>query len=433
MEARPLPWQKPAIQTHIRLLKTNKAVLEASGTGYGKTFVAGFVAAHYGLKVAVVCPKSVIPSWQTAMAACGVQTVFVINYEMLASKSFQYGRWKIRGRVYEWHLEPDTLIIFDEVHRCKTKTTNNAKFLKATTKIPNRVMMLSATVAENPLHLYAIGGLLRLHSFEDPPLPFFHWAFRMGVRKEGFGLEWRGSPQDMLKLHQQIFPRKGHRERVEDIRDFPENRIETVPIDVSDVEMYQGLLDKLEALEEKRQEDNLGAGDLTEMLRARQEAELLKAPAIVDMIVDLLDAGHSVPVFVNFKETLSLILASLYDKGFTPAVIEGGQSVERREGQIELFQKNKERVILCMIQAGGVGISLHDLDGNHPRVSILSPSFNAVELKQALGRSCRAGGKSKTIQKIVFASRTIEEGVRMKVERKLANIDLLNDGDLSLI
>jgi SNF2 family DNA or RNA helicase len=432
MTARPLSWQEPAIAAHIDLLKTNKAVLEASGTGYGKTYVAGFVARHFGLKVAVVCPKSVIGAWEQVMADIGVEVVFVTNYEMLQSKKFEYGRWRIKRRVYEWDLPPDALLIFDEVHRCKSKTTNNAKYLKATIKIPNRVLMMSATVAENPLHLFAIGGVLGLHSWDDPPLPFFHWMYQMGVRKVGFAYEWLGSEQDILRLHKLIFPKKGHRVRVEGIRDFPENKIETLPVSIEDVEMYDELLAKIEELEQKRAEDSLDAGDITEMLRARQEAEMLKAPAMAALGIDLVAEGHSVPIFVNFRASHELILNALEGAGIPCSTIVGGQKPGERDEEIRLFQTGQTRCMVAMIQAGGVGISLHDTEGDHPRVSLISPSFNAVELKQALGRSCRAGGKTKTVQRIVFAAKTIEEGVRRKVEKKLANIELLNDGDLSL-
>ena len=53
-----------------------------------------------------------------------------------------------------------------------------------------------------------------------------------------------------------------------------------------------------------------------------------------------------------------------------------------------------------MTQAGGTGLSLHDVNGEHPRVSLISPSFSAIDLKQALGRIHRAGAKSPAVQKL---------------------------------
>ena len=76
---------------------------------------------------------------------------------------------------------------------------------------------------------------------------------------------------------------------------------------------------------------------------------------------------------------------------------------------------------------------MHDTEGDHPRVSLISPTFSAIDLKQALGRVHRADGASKSIQKIVFAADTVEDKVCLAVRRKLNNIDLINDDELNPI
>ena len=89
--------------------------------------------------------------------------------------------------------------------------------------------------------------------------------------------------------------------------------------------------------------------------------------------------------------------------------------------------------MLCMTQAGGTGLSFHDTLGDHPRVALISPSFSAVDLRQALGRVHRASGASSSIQKIVFAADTIEMGVCRSIRAKLNNLDLINDDELNPI
>ena len=84
-----------------------------------------------------------------------------------------------------------------------------------------------------------------------------------------------------------------------------------------------------------------------------------------------------------------------------------------------------------MQQAGGVGISLHDIHGNHPRMSIISPSWSGQEMRQTLGRIHRAGSKTPAIQKIVYVAKTYEEQMCNIIKTKLRNIDALNDGDLN--
>jgi hypothetical protein len=121
------------------------------------------------------------------------------------------------------------------------------------------------------------------------------------------------------------------------------------------------------------------------------------------------------------------------------------------------------------MRAGGVGISLHDIIGDHPRVGLHSPTWSAIEMKQAIGRLYRADAKSHTKQRIVYSkprtitiptqsdnpieqattteqaeqaeqveptmdngatTYTIEESVCKNVNEKLRNISVLNDGDL---
>ena len=165
---------------------------------------------------------------------------------------------------------------------------------------------------------------------------------------------------------------------------------------------------------------------LGKIIRAKQRIELLKVPIFQDLAQEALDGGCSVALFVNYRETMEH-LCHLLQCGH---VIHGGQSLDERNGNIADFQANKARVIISIMQAGGVGISLHDLHGDHPRMSIISPTWSGQDLMQALGRIHRANGRSPAIQKIVYCAKTYEEQISRIVERKLKNLSGINDGDL---
>jgi hypothetical protein len=96
-----------------------------------------------------------------------------------------------------------------------------------------------------------------------------------------------------------------------------------------------------------------------------------------------------------------------------------------------MFQSDEKRIMLVNLAAGNAGVSLHDLNGNHPRVSIVSPSFSAINMLQALGRIHRAEAKTPCVQKVFFAADTIEENCCRRVQDKLNNLEALNDGDLT--
>ena len=75
---------------------------------------------------------------------------------------------------------------------------------------------------------------------------------------------------------------------------------------------------------------------------------------------------------------------------------------------------------------------MHDINGKRRRVSLISPCWSAIDLTQALGRIHRAGGKSKSIQRIIYCANTIEEKIADKIQTKLKEMSSLNDGDLNL-
>ena len=140
------------------------------------------------------------------------------------------------------------------------------------------------------------------------------------------------------------------------------------------------------------------------------------------MITDACAEGYSVAVFVNFVDTVKAITSLIPES----STIVGGQSATEREDHVQRFQNNDTRVIVCNIAAGGVGVSLHDTDGRFPRMSLISPTFNVKDYIQTLGRIHRANAKSPAIQRVLVASKTIEEKIVDRLEKKRLSLDTLH-------
>ena len=136
----------------------------------------------------------------------------------------------------------------------------------------------------------------------------------------------------------------------------------------------------------------------------------------------------SIVLFMNFTDSID----ALSERLKTKCIVDGRNKKREREKNIDNFQNDKKRVIIVNTQAGGAGISLHDLNGKYPRMALISPSYSAIVLKQCLGRVHRDGAKTKALQRIVFVANTVEEKVCESVKEKLGNLDLINDGVLSL-
>ena len=111
-------------------------------------------------------------------------------------------------------------------------------------------------------------------------------------------------------------------------------------------------------------------------------------------------------------------------------MIYGGQTFRQRHEDINAFQSDRKRIMLCNIAAGSECIDLQDLTGRFPRAALINPSYRAISVLQSIGRHDRAGAQSDCLTYLVLAAGTIEESVGVKFNHKKNHLDILNDGDI---
>ena len=274
----------------------------------------------------------------------------------------------------------------------------------------------------------ALGFVLGLHKSND----FWPWCLRNEcVHGIWGGLEYQGNAEHLKKLHDDIYE-KGSRIRIADLPEgtFPENFVTPNLYQIEEAADIASLYDDIkEQLDEDEDDDRLA---ITKILDERRAIEFYKVDLFADLAREYIEEGNSVVVFVNFKDTLDQLFNTMFNSyGIHPLTVYGGQKPETRQRNIELFQTDKIRMMIVTIQSGGVGINLHDTHGNHPRRTLMSPSFSAIDMKQALGRCYRAGTKTPVIQNLLFIKGTVEEYVYKSVQAKIKNIDLINDKDVT--
>lgn len=423
------PYQNENAKPIIHSLIKHGAAIDPSDTGTGKTYVALAIAKYLRLQPIVITPKGVIHSWKKAAEKFGIDC-FTLNYEQYRNGKtdwLSHKQTEDNKDIFIWNTDEHHLIIFDEAHRCKNDKTLNSKMLRAVKKSKSKCLCLSATLADNPLHLLSVGYVLGMWNEYNE---FWRWAYTRGVKRGYWGVEFTSSPEILKKIHSDLFPKYGSRIKIADLgNQFPDNLIIADTYDMANSakiqKAYSTMHRELQRLNSIKEQDK-GTSILTEILRARQEIELLKIPTIVELAEDLIEEGNSVAIFVNFKETISALSKKLK----TNCIIDGSITGTERDINIDRFQTDNDRIIICNIKAGGVGISLHDLNGNHARVSLISPTNSAIDLKQTLGRIHRAGAKSKAIQKLIYCAGTYEEKLAQRVAAKIDSIALINDGDL---
>jgi len=440
-----LPPQREHAVSLLNSLYINGVACDQSETGTGKTYVAAWLAKNLNSPVVIVCPKVVIPSWTKVLSYFGIKAHCLINYEKLIRGNTEHLSFKDGKDTgpsdYTINFPKNSLVILDEVHKCKSATSKNSDFLIKLKMDGYKSLLLSATAATNPLEMKAFGFATTLHNL----VSYRHFITSSGAyagRYGGFQIDLQSQKtiEAMSNIHNTLFnlykvSSRMTRKMFDKI--FPDNHVMAECFNMGTNtdkinRVYEQMEAEMAALEESS--INYSQHHFAIMTKARRMAELLKVPTMVEMIEDWYDEGISPVVFVNFTDTVEAIEKQLAkNRKFDGKIarIVGGQSDKVRQKDIEDFQSDTKRIMIANLAAGNAGVSLHDLIGNHPRGSIISPSYSAINLLQALGRIHRAEGKTTCIQKVMFADGTIEVEACKRVQCKLNNLECLNDGDLT--
>ncbi|MFA5676740.1 MAG: helicase-related protein [Christensenellales bacterium] len=424
----PYPAQELKIKRILETIQPNHPVIDTSKTGTGKTFTALWTAQRMGVKPFVVCPKSAKPIWEQASADLGIELDDLVNYELLRRGSHERLWTKIEERhwrkadgnskIYKnffcnWSEPKPKLIIFDEAHACAGMHSQTSNILIQAYKQWIPTLCLTATLADSPLKFKAFGYITGLHSLSN----YTNWLESMSCRKvERRGWQFAGGNRGLklMKWLHDTLKERGH--------------LVQITLDDLPASMNEGIIiPELREIEHARKVGNMYniAASKAQFMEACVASEKAKADIFIEDGRALLEEGNSVIFFVNFHETVDILRKAFPDAG----AVTGND--KDRERVVNDFQANRTRVLICTTGAGGQSINLHDVHGGHPRVSLISPSFNATQFVQVLGRTVRAGGKSGAIRKIIFAAGTVEELAYSSVRSKINRIDTLTDGDLT--
>lgn len=410
---KPYKYQRRHIDRLTQILETKRGAFDLSATGTGKTPCALMVAKELGRPAAVVAPLGTLPGWRRTAEALGVPLVSV-NYESLT---------KARGFVtpQKINLPKNALVIYDEAHKCKNHKTGNAKTMLRIARSGYKILALSATIAHHAEHLRAWNDAFNLANANS----FSAFMYMCGYYYEQnkWGGSWLPKFDNSIDITRRLIAPFISAMTIEDAGEMFKGNSVSVEVVSSqeDPALKKAYEDYFKAM---RAGDKKTKGDhLVKELRARQASEKAKLPFILDKVDELTEEGFSVAVFCCFNDTIDELQRSL--ARHLPAVIRGGQTPAAREAERKSFQENKTHVILCNLQAGGVGLDLHDLHGK-PRYSIILPDWSAVSIKQALGRIHRAGAKSSAIQQILYSDVEVEVRMAEAVRAKLHNLDTLH-------
>jgi len=444
------PYQQEAARRLSEILSERGFALDASDTGIGKTFTAIATALEFEdpdqqtPRIAVICRARAVTKWNDALAMFGISPEFVMSWEKArGGRNTHFIPIRNRlGRIRAFHMfcPFPTILIIDEIHAGGGIKSLNAELVIAARRCPNALVLgLSATPADSPLKMRALGFCTGMHQLDND---FWNWCRRNGCVRSPFGgLYFRKGDRDRVlgDIHRRLFDgpdRWGIRLRKKDLFEagqFPEAQTTVELWDLSEstpswLTPWLEQIDEDEQADVERHDGNPSPGILA--IRDRQRNELFKVPALIEEIEERVEEGEWVTVFVQFTRTIQAISERL--GGIDHRILDGKRSRRDQESAVHDFQSGLVRVLVCQVDAGSESIDLHDTHGDRPRHVIVFPTYKAVTLIQVLGRAVRSGAKSPVVQRIVYSSTGVESKIARAVERRLENLSLLTDGELNM-
>ena len=385
-----------------------------------------------GKMVHKYCPfpkTKVFPEYKQALdylfSRTYVRPQSLTDWETKQGKSLRLFARDIRG--YKWNLPKGTFMVFDEAHKCKSQDSQNMRLLAASK--PYVTEALTATPGVTPRDFLALGYALGLHNLYD----FDVWTEKHGCRRvytqgktrKFIGWDYAKKSGGLEALNLELFPLRASRMRISEIPGFPKTVITAESFtakEAPDVQKaYAEFVRECKAAIAERK-----MLPVTAVLRFRMLKEKLKIPLFINQIEEAHENGFSVAMFVNFTETLKLLSKKFPD---APLIHGGQKKTDREFGRLK-FENNQVKTILLNSEAGGASLDLHDIHGEHPRMALISPTYNPYTLKQIFGRVNRDGGKTTSFQRILFMAGTQEEKVCDKVRLKLKAFESVN-GDVT--
>ena len=451
------PKQSESRDFFYRHLLSGRNTLDSSQMGTGKTVVGAQLAKklldyegfgdHWYESVAVICPKAVFPSWRAELEECGLadRVKFILNVEKLRRGTTPFVK-KVGKKNFRWDpLEMhNCLVLIDEIHKLKGPWTLNANLLVALVNDHILIHGMSGTPCESPMEMRPLGYMLGMHNNNQPKVSsaggkipsYFQWLREMRCEKGHWGgYEMQDPEYALTRMRRDMYGPFGTTKGLT-VADFPEsfreNRVLVDPIEFTNndkiVKEYKKLnmtADEVKAyVEDGKSPDHIVDEEdpiIVKILRARQQCEQYKVKDIATMAQDAVEEGYNVVAFLNFTESLRE-LATLVGCEY----IDGSTPEDLRNEYIDKFQRDESNMLVINAATGGTGISLHDTIGNRPRLSLISPSFNAKEFAQVIGRIHRNGAKSDALQKILLSDNSIEEYVMEAINKKLNNMNTIH-------
>lgn len=327
--------------------------------------------------------------------------ITMINYERIArDKSFAKQYYDV--------------VILDEVHRIKGRTSKTSKYLREINKKAVYVWGLTGTpVANNYVDVYNIYNNMDIKEFVEPYNDFL-WRYYITKNldvhtKSGYDTVIRLPVAPRQGVLMELMGRIGKHcmvKRTEDCIDLPESRINTIYVTgmvspkykefakgIIRTDEYEDTMTPLEALNKKHQAANGFFYDKHE--KVHRVCENNKLQELKDLLEDVLEETERVIIVYYYKQDLSELQTLEYKHTTDPRLFQDNQILFLQFGQSE-------------------GLNLQYCN----QMIFYSYDYSYLNYEQMCGRIYRNGQTRNVTYTILISKGTVEENIWRAIANK---------------
>ncbi len=235
--------------------------------------------------------------------------------------------------------------------------------------------------------------------YEDTERDFVIWVRDRAARQEKF----REALEARLRVHREMAISSGR-----------------LTVAEADAEVADLRKQAIREHQDSAEERALRAEVLVRMGVLEQCAVKGKLKGAISWIRDFLESGEKLVLFCTHRDPVKTIAAE-----FDAPTITGDDTGDQRQAAVERFQTDPDcRLIVCNLQAGGVGLTLTAASN----VAFLEMGWTPAEHDQAEDRCHRIGQTDTVTAWYLLGEGTIDEYKAAKLDQKRAIVDAATEG-----
>lgn len=432
LKIQPYPYQLKGIARGLQL----KRFMNCDEPGFGKTLQSiATINLADAFPCLVVCPSSLKINWLrewekftdkkamiltdkvrdtwTFFFQTGMHQVFIVNYESLKKYFVQRIKkaegWTLRDVEFRNSINLFKSVIIDESHRCKSASTQQAKFCKGICTGKEWVIELTGTpVVNRPKDLIPQLAILdRMNDFGGYK-PFVD-RYCSGQREAS----------NLRELNFNLWKYcMFRREKSLVLTDLPDKIRQVNTCEITNRKEYMDAerdlimyLQKYKDADDDKIAKAMRGEVMVRINILRQISARGKVRDVIEFVKDFRENGKKIILFCSLHEVVDQL------KRYFPTAVSvtGRDSQDEKQRAVDAFQNSpKADIIICSIKAAGVGLTLTASSN----VAFVEFPWTYADCCQCEDRAHRIGQKDSVTCYYFLGRRTIDEKVYRIIQEK---------------